>query len=419
MNIMMMAFGSRGDVQPFLALAVALQKRGHHVTLAATKDFEDLINTHGVTYLPIPISTTSVMDLNSTKQVTDKGVTIRSLIAVWREIVPQIKWAMQQATFETAAACEGIDLLISHGFQMPFAYAIHQHLRIPLILSIAAPVIPTREFPIFPPVPFGSRWYNPLTFRILVRLMYALTTEPTNAYRKSVGLPTVSTGEMVRLLCDSGNIPIYMHYSKHLSPRPSDWPESIQLMGAWPLPAKADWTPPAALQEFLANGEPPVFFGFGSMPVSKPEKMSAIISEALRAANLRGVLQAGWGGLAHQDAHLITINDVPHEWLFPQMTAIVHHGGAGTTHAAVWAGKPSLIVPFMADQPFWARRIHGLGLGVSPIPPKKITVENLSAALRTLTTDSALRERAAQMGELIRAENGLQTTCEFIEKYAS
>lgn len=417
MNIMMMAFGSRGDVQPFLALAVALQKRAHSVTLAAPQDFEDLIQSYGVTYLPIPIRASAMQNLSSTQQVTDKGVTPSSLIAIWREIIPQIKRAMLQATQDISQACQGVDLLISHGFQMPFAYAIHQHLNIPLLLSIAAPTIATREFSIFPPVPFGARWYNPLTFQILVRMMYSFTTEPTNTYRQSVGLPKTSTGEMVRLYF-SGKIPTYMHYSRHLSPPPADWPASVKVMGAWPLPAQTDWTPPAALQDFLAHGEPPVFFGFGSMPVSKPEKMSATISEALRAAHLRGVLQAGWSGLAHHDAHLISIEDVPHEWLFPRMSAIVHHGGAGTTHAALWAGKSSLIVPFMADQPFWARRLTDLGVNVPPIAPKKITVENLTAALRTLTSDADLHRRAAEMGALIRAEGGLEAMCAVIERRA-
>ena len=157
MKIMMIAFGSRGDVQPFLALAVALQGRGHHITLAASQDFEDLIQSHGVTYLPIAIRASAMQNLGSTQQVTDKGVTPSSLLAIWREIIPQIKRAMLQATHDIADACGGVDLLIAHGFQMPFAYAIHQHLNIPLILSIAAPTIITREFPIFPPFPFGGR----------------------------------------------------------------------------------------------------------------------------------------------------------------------------------------------------------------------------------------------------------------------
>jgi sterol 3beta-glucosyltransferase len=417
MNIMVMAFGSRGDVQPFLALAVALREHGHQVTLAAPKDFEDLITSCDITYLPIPIRASAMQNLGSTQQVADKGVTPSSLLAIWREIIPQIKRAMLQATHDIAEACRDMDLLIAHGFQMPFAYAIHQHLNIPLLLSIAAPTILTREFPIFPSLPFGARWYNPLTYQILVRMMYSFTTEPTNTYRKSVGLPKVSTGEMVRLYF-SGKIPTYMHYSRHLSPAPRDWPESVKVMGAWSLPSQSDWTPPSDLTHFLAQGEPPIFFGFGSMPVSKPDKMSATISEALRMANLRGVLQAGWGGLSRQDDHLITIGDVPHDWLFPKMSAIVHHGGAGTTHAALWAGKPALIVPFMADQPFWARRLVELGVAVPPISPKKITSENLATALRTLTSDDTLRRRAAEMGVLLRAEQGLETMCALIETYA-
>ena len=188
----------------------------------------------------------------------------------------------------------------------------------------------------------------------------------------------------------------------------------MHVVGAWPLAAPLDWTPPEALTRFLEQGQAPVFIGFGSMPVSDPVKMGQTISDALRLANLRGVLQAGWAGLAHEDEHLITIGDIPHDWLFPQMAAIVHHGGSGTTHSALRAGKPALIVPFMADQPFWARRLVELGVGVPPIAPKKLTHERLAAALRTLTQDSAMRQRAADMGVLLRAEDGLAATCELV-----
>jgi sterol 3beta-glucosyltransferase len=154
------------------------------------------------------------------------------------------------------------------------------------------------------------------------------------------------------------------------------------------------------------------------MVVADPAQMSQTIGEALRLANLRGVLQAGWAGLAHEDDHLITIGDVPHEWLFPRMAAFVHHGGSGTTHSALRAGKPALIVPFMADQPFWARHIVALGVSVPPIKPKQLTPARLADALRTLTQDSTMQQRAADLGTKLRAEDGLATACELVEQYA-
>jgi sterol 3beta-glucosyltransferase len=419
MNITLMAFGSRGDVQPFLALAVALRERGHTVMLAAPGDFETQIKAYGIPYIRIPITNMEVLQKDATQQVA-RRMTPATLLAIWREVIPELKRAILASTHEVAEASQNANLLIAHGFLIPSAYSVHEHLKIPLMLGVAAPVISTRQFPspAFPPISFGQRFYNPFTFQVLLRGVLSYMIEPMNTYRKSVGLPKRSTGEMIRIFF-RGKVPTLMHYSRHLTPTPSDWSENNHVVGAWTLPALNDWTPPDALTTFLEKGEPPVFFGFGSMPVSDPAEMGKTISEALRLAGLRGVLQAGWAGLSHDDEHLITIGDAPHDWLFPRMAAVVHHGGSGTTHSALLAGKPALITPFMADQPFWARRVAELGIGVPPIKPKKLTVENLAQALRTLTQDGAMRERAAEMGARLRAEDGLTTACDLAERYVS
>jgi sterol 3beta-glucosyltransferase len=419
MNITMMAFGSRGDIQPFLGLAVALRQRGHTVILAAPGDFEGQINSYNIPYIRIPISNMEVIQKDSAQGVARKGITPATLLAFWREVIPELKRALLSTTHQVAEASQNADLLIAHGFLIPAAYSIHQQLNIPLMLGIAAPIVSTKEFPsAFPPIPFGGRFYNPFTYQVLVRGVISFMIEPMNTYRKSVGLPTLSAGKVVNLLF-SGQIPVIMHYSPHLVPFPADWASTVHVVGSWRLSAPPDWTPPEALTTFLGQGEPPVFFGFGSMPVSDPVKMGQTISEALRLANLRGVLQAGWAGLAHEDKHLITIGDVPHDWLFPRMTAFVHHGGSGTTHSALSTGKPALIVPFMADQPFWGRRLAELGVGVAPIKPKQLTPERLAEALHTLTQDQAIRQRASDLGALLRAEDGLATTCQLVEQYVT
>jgi sterol 3beta-glucosyltransferase len=420
MNISLMSFGSRGDIQPFLALAVALRERGHHVTLAAPSDFEAQVNAYNIPYLRIPFNNMEVFQQEASKGVS-RRMTPATLLAFWREVIPELKRSLLTTTEMVAEASRSADLLIAHGFLIPAAYSIHQHLKIPLILGIAAPIVSTQMFPspAFPPIRFGQRRYNPLTYQLLVRGVLSFMIEPMNAYRKRVGLPTLSAGKVLDILF-KGQVPVIMHYSRHLMPIiPSDWSANVHVVGAWTLPAQDDWTPPDALSAFLANGKPPVFIGFGSMPLPNPAQMAQTISEGLRLANLRGVLQAGWGGLAHEDEHLITIGDAPHDWLFPRMAAIVHHGGSGTTHSALRAGRPALIVPFMADQPFWGRRLAELGVGMPPIKPKQLTPERLAAALRTLTQDTAMRQRAAELGTLLRAEDGLAAACELAQRYAS
>ncbi|MFN8449260.1 MAG: hypothetical protein U0521_11915 [Anaerolineae bacterium] len=157
-----------------------------------------------------------------------------------------------------------------------------------------------------------------------------------------------------------------MNYSRHLGPVPSDWNTNVHVVGTWNLPTLDDWTPPDALRAFLAAGEPPVFFGFGSMKVSNPAQTTRIISEALRVTNLRGVLQSGWSGLAHEDDHLITIDDTPHDWLFPQMAAIVHHGGSGTTSQRGKRGQTRDDRAVHGGSAVLGSAAGGAGVGVPP-----------------------------------------------------
>ncbi|MBL8162160.1 MAG: glycosyltransferase family 1 protein [Anaerolineae bacterium] len=417
MNIVLMAFGSRGDIQPFLALAVALRERGHSVSLAAPGDFEAQIGAYGVPYLHIPISNMDFMQSDFSQKAA-RGITPATLLALWREVVPEMRRALLATMHLVTEAVRDADLLISHGFLVPAAYSIHQKTGIPLVLSIAAPVVSSQQFsPVMPPPPFGKRFLYPLSYQLLVRGVLSFMFQPMHTYRREVGLPKIAAGQVANLLLKA-ELPVLMHYSKHLAPAATDWNANVRVTGAWPLPAPPNWTPPEKLSAFLAQGEPPVYVGFGSMPVHEPERTSQMISDALRLAGLRGVLQAGWAGMGHEDDHLITIGDAPHDWLFPRMAAIVHHGGAGTTHSAARAGKPALVVPFNADQPFWGRRVAELGVGVPQMKRKQLTVERLAAALRTLTQDNALRERAAEMGARLRAEDGLGAACEWVERHA-
>jgi sterol 3beta-glucosyltransferase len=420
MNIILMAFGSRGDIQPFLALALALQKRGHNVRLAAPIDFAEQSQSYNIKYLRIPLSMKDFLEKDFAKRILRDGINPVTLYGFVREGLPELGRALEATCYTIAEAAKNTDLLISHGFLVPFGYSIHQATKIPLLLGIAAPMVSTKAFPspMFPPIPFGQGFYNPATYDWLVRLVISFMIRPMNNYRQSVGLAKLSTSEVVRLLTQA-KVPLVMHYSRHLLPIPPDWNANVHVTGAWPLPSPPDWTAPEKLSAFLEAGEAPVFFGFGSMPVAKPEKVVQAISEALHLTKRRGVLQAGWAGLAYEDEHLITIGDTPHEWLFPRMAAIVHHGGSGTTHSALSAGKPSLIVPFSADQPFWGRRLAELGVAVPVILPRQINAERLAVAIRRLTEDSTMQQGAAEMGRLLRAENGLEATCELAESFAN
>jgi sterol 3beta-glucosyltransferase len=202
-------------------------------------------------------------------------------------------------------------------------------------------------------------------------------------------------------------------------PRPSDWDQSAVVTGYWFLDAPAGWQPPPALVQFLQSGPPPVYVGFGSMFMEAGPEKTAIVLKALRLAGQRAVLATGWGGLSPVDAtdEVFVLEAAPHDWLFPQVAAVVHHGGAGTTGAGLRAGKPSVICPVVGDQPFWGRRVAALGAGPPPVPKATLTVERLADAIRRAVGDDGLRRRAAALGETIRAEDGLGRAVDYIHRH--
>ncbi|NEO00729.1 MAG: glycosyltransferase family 1 protein, partial [Moorea sp. SIO3I7] len=167
----------------------------------------------------------------------------------------------------------------------------------------------------------------------------------------------------------------------------------------------------------LDAGNPPVYVGFGSMAGRDPQRLTEIVIEGLQQANVRGIIATGWGGLAVDDLpdSIFKIDSAPHDWLFPRMAAVVHHGGAGTTAAGLRAGRPTIICPFFVDQPFWGDRVHALGVGSKPIPQKTLTAEKLATAIREVTTNQTIRQNAEALGKQIRDEDGIANAIAIIE----
>jgi sterol 3beta-glucosyltransferase len=195
------------------------------------------------------------------------------------------------------------------------------------------------------------------------------------------------------------------------------------IAGYWFLDRASDsgWTPPVELERFIQAGEKPIYIGFGSMVGRNPARLGRIILAALDQAGLRAVIATGWGGLALEELppdSVLQIGEAPHDWLFPRMRAVVHHGGAGTTAAGLRAGKPTLVCPFLLDQPFWGQRVHTLGVGPKPLPQKKLSVAKLTTALRSITTDTDMRTRAEALADRIAIENGVEKGVSAIETIA-
>lgn len=199
----------------------------------------------------------------------------------------------------------------------------------------------------------------------------------------------------------------------------ANWGDRIQVTGYWFLEQPKDWQPSAALQDFLAAASPPVYIGFGSMSGENPIQFTKIIIEALKQTDQRGILLTGWGGLAQMDLpdRVFLLDSAPHDWLFPKMAAIIHHGGAGTTAAALKAGVPSVVVPFFGDQPFWGDRAYQLGTSPAPIHKTELTVDRLVRAITTAVTDVKMRQQAKAIAKEIRAEDGVKQAVTAMDRY--
>ena len=418
MRITVLSLGSRGDVQPFIALAVGLQKTGRHkVCFAAPDNFEPLAREYSLNFFPLGVDTQKMLGAG--------GISPDQNLLLWfSEVLRSMKPLAAQVAEKTWLACQDAEIII-YSLVGIGAYHIAEKLGVPCSMASPIPgVAPTRAYPnpngLFPSLHLGGG-YNRLT-HILSGYLFQIFTGPfINRWRiEKLHLPAIPFGKYPYFHIGGRLQPILGSYSPIISPKPSDWGDHIHVCGYWFLEPAPDWQPSAQLISFLEAGAPPVYVGFGSMANRAPQKMAQLVQDALTLSGQRGILAAGWGGLDNVNLpdNIFAIDSVPHAWLFPRMVAVVHHGGAGTTGASFCAGIPSILVPHLGDQPFWAQRVTELGVGPQPIPRRKLTPERLAAAITTTITDQDMRARAAALGERIRAEDGVARAIEIIESFA-
>jgi sterol 3beta-glucosyltransferase len=233
---------------------------------------------------------------------------------------------------------------------------------------------------------------------------------------KTLGMASIGRFADVLRRSDGKPVPILYPYSPSLLPVPKDFPAHVHVTGYWFLDQTTTWQPEPELIDFLETGTQPVYIGFGSIGARNAEKRTQIILEALEKSGQRGLFLSGWGGLkaSNLPQTVYMAESIPHDWLLPKVAAVVHHGGAGTTAAGLRAGKPSIICPFMADQPFWGKLVHQRGIGPEPISQYRLTPDKLATAITTVVVDQTMKHRAAELGEQIRAEDGIGHAVEVI-----
>ena len=263
------------------------------------------------------------------------------------------------------------------------------------------------------PVSFG-RWGNRAITEFVPRAAGPFVGFVKD-FQRRMGVPATGLAGMYREI-ERQRWPILHGFSPRILPRPADWRPGIEVVGYWWPHHAPGWEPPAELVDFLESGPPPVFLGFGSMAQGEGERLSEIVTTAVHRAGVRAVVQAGWSGLTATGDDVLSIGDVPHEWLFPRMSAVVHHGGAGTTGAGLRAGVPAVTVTVLADQPFWADRLVRAGVSPGWVPLKKLTAERLADLVRQAVSDPAYRRRAEELSAGIRSEDGAGRVVDFVEE---
>jgi UDP:flavonoid glycosyltransferase YjiC (YdhE family) len=417
MRIVFIAFGTRGDVQPILALGKALKARGHAVRVVASSNFKPWIETHGLDAATSDVDIQAVMMSEGGYDWIEHGNSPMRQLRVMRKLIYEHGPTMMRDAWR---ACRDAEVIVSSFTSDVYAVSIAEklgarHISTPLQPALVA----TRSGKALPNAPVAHRdsIINYLLGKLLIEpSVWSLTGALNNRFRQDVlELPAQTRVENRRAL---RRMLVVLGYSPHVTPHPSDWPDNIHTTGYWFLDEDRDWQPARDLLDFIHGGDPPVFIGFGSMTGRDPQKLTRLLIEAVAQSGQRAVLQSGWASLGDDrlPPNIFCIDAAPHHKLFPLMSAVVHHGGSGTTAESLRAGAPTIIVPHMADQPFWGARVAALGVGPRPIPRNKLTVEHLAAAIREATGDRAMRERASALGAKIRAEDGVAAAIRVMEK---
>ncbi|RDA86396.1 hypothetical protein CP532_6471 [Ophiocordyceps camponoti-leonardi (nom. inval.)] len=442
LNIVVQIVGSRGDVQPFVALGKILKEEyGHRVRIATHATFRSFVLDSGLEFFDIGGDPAELMafmvkhpglmpgfDAIKSGEISKRRKGIQDiLLGCWRSCIepgdgsgPPLKPHPRNEPFDHLAGLPGdgtlepfvADVIIAN--PPSFAHVhVAEKLGIPLHMMFTMPWSPTRAFPHPLADVLSSNaddgMTNNLTYTLVEMMTWQGLGDVINRFReKALDLPPLSfifaPGLLTRL-----KVPYTYCWSPALIPKPNDWGNKIDISGFFFLDLASTFRPEPALRAFLDAGPPPVYIGFGSIVVDDPDAMTRMIFDAVRQSGVRALVSKGWGGLGADDVGLpegvYMLGNVPHDWLFQHVSCVVHHGGAGTTAAGIKAGKPTFVVPFFGDQPFWGAMVAKAEAGPEPIRYKDLTAEKLSEALRFCLRPET-KEKARQLGQRIREERG-------------
>ncbi|KAI8206162.1 Sterol 3-beta-glucosyltransferase UGT80B1 [Colletotrichum sp. SAR 10_65] len=440
LNIAIHIVGSRGDIQPFIPIAQLLMKPpfGHRVRICTHPVFKDFVESNGVEFFSIGgdpealmaymVKNPGLLPSRESVKAGDIGQRRKEMAEIidgcWRSCIEAGDGMGERVTAATVKDADDLfvaDTIIANPPSMAHIHCAEK-LGIPLHMVFTMPWCPTQAFH----HPLASMSYgeadtsvaNYLSFIMMELLTWQGLGDLINKFRtQTLSLDPISPLWGCQLL-PRLRVPFTFLWSESLIPKPADWDDHINITGFSFLSLADKYTPPPDLTKFLEAGPPPIYIGFGSIVVDDPKALTQLIFDAVKIAGVRAIVSKGWGGVGGGDnvpENIYLIGNCPHDWLFKRVSAVVHHGGAGTSAAGIAAGRPTVVVPFFGDQPFWGQMIARAGAGPMPVPFKEMTAETLAASI-SFALKPEVQVAVQQMAERIGAEDGAGDTAKDIQE---
>ena len=420
MKIAITTVGTRGDLQPYIALGLGLKEAGHEVLIVSSKNEEAFVKNYGLTFFSLNVDIQKLMDGEEVQEMS-KGNNPLKFILSHLKGSKKLKQLMVDTQAEIWSACQFADIIIFHP-GMPIGFFIAQENKRISVMANPFPVIANSDYPaiLFYTSPRLGKLFNKITHKIFEKLFWSLSKSAVvEFWNKSVKTKMNFSLSPTRQQIDSG-MPVINGYSNLFFHHSKHWNNNIHTTGSWFIDNEPNFIPPTELTNFIDNGEQPIYIGFGSMKDIESFKTTLnIITEALDQTKQRAVVGLGWSKLSYNESipsNIFLIESIPHSWLFPKMKIVIHHGGAGTTATGLRVGKPTIIIPHNADQPAWGQRIFELGVGSKPIKKTKLTANNLASAILFAQQPNII-SKADKLGQELRKENGVKNAVKIINDY--
>jgi sterol 3beta-glucosyltransferase len=412
MRYCLVTYGSRGDVQPFIHLALGLNAKGHQATLAGPSNFQELVAGYGIDFYPLFGDAEEIVRSPECRKVIKTG----SNIAFARMALRKMRDKRLQILADIHEACKSADVIISINPCIFYVATVAEKLNKKwLLVQLNPPMIPTREFPMllfnFPDV----SWLNRHTYSLVNNILWLAQKEEYSLFRQTLGLPPYN-GSLFDKVTEE-RVPMIHAFSSELITRPADWPEPYTIAGFFTRSQTENEQSKLALglKKWMQAGDKPLYIGFGSIPFPDKRKLSIGIKELLEKTDIRIIYCRGWSDMPDlpENPRLLIIEQADHAWLLPKCRAAVIHGGIGTIAAVLQAGIPAIVASLFVDQPAWGKIIEQRKLGVH-IPWKKLSATTVLDAL-TRVEQEPIKTSLQQAHARLLKENGVEAAIVSIE----